>query len=487
MHSPHLRNKSHSSAFSPAATWLDATLSKSKGTTHLNTVLTTYAAIEFLAVAFSAYFIGFLYHVIFLNSWLMNPDYIIAAVFIATLVTLTSIGLRSFAALRRQPRPVFLWRGVGAVALAFSIFLSIIFVTKFSNEYSRATFISQIAGVCLTVTSIRGLFYSWFQSAIASNQIEARRVVLIGDISHCSEFINRLKTSGIQTVAVFRLPKRRSMRGPRIGEIIAECRSHRVDDIIVLANNKFMPAMFDLASALAELPAGVHIVPVDALNIFVSSQIFQLGNLQTIQVYQPPLSKTHLFIKRTFDLILAIVGLVVLSPLFLLVSIAIKFDSPGRIFFHQIRHGFNNEEIDVLKFRSMTVMENGNQFTQATKNDPRVTRVGRIIRRTNIDELPQLINVLRGDMSIVGPRPHATAHNALFNNMIAPFSRRHNVKPGITGWAQVNGYRGATDTFEKMQRRIEYDLYYVDNWSFLFDVKIILMTLLSKQAYLNAY
>jgi lipopolysaccharide/colanic/teichoic acid biosynthesis glycosyltransferase len=132
-------------------------------------------------------------------------------------------------------------------------------------------------------------------------------------------------------------------------------------------------------------------------------------------------------------------------------------------------------------------MENGDQFTQATENDPRVTRVGRIIRSTNIDELPQLINVLRGEMSIVGPRPHATAHNSLFNNMIGRFSRRHNVKPGITGWAQINGYRGATDTLEKMRQRIEYDLHYVDNWSFLFDVKIIIMTLFSKRAYTNAY
>ena len=135
----------------------------------------------------------------------------------------------------------------------------------------------------------------------------------------------------------------------------------------------------------------------------------------------------------------------------------------------------------------MTIIEDGGQFTQATRDDPRVTSIGRILRRTNIDELPQLINVLRGEMSLVGPRPHATAHNDLFHEIIAPFSRRHNVKPGITGWAQVNGYRGETDVLEKMQRRIEHDLYYIDNWSFLFDLKIILMTLFSKRAYLNAY
>lgn len=487
MHTPNLLSKSHSSAIRPPLTSLDAAPSKSKGTTNLNTALITYAAIEFLAIACSAYFIGLFYQGTFLNSWHTDPKYILAAVFIATLVALTSVGFRSFVAIRKQPRHVFLWRGMKAVALAFSIFLSIIFIAKLSDEYSRVTFIFQIFGVTFTMICMRALFYSWLQHAIVLDKIEARRVALIGDISHCSMFANRLKTSGIKTIGVFNLPKLHSMKGLTIRKIVAECRSLQVDDIIVLANNKFMPGMFDFASALAELPAGIHIVPVDALNVFASSQITELGNLQTIQAYRPPLSKSDLFIKRSFDLIIATASLIVLSPLLLIVSIAIKLDSPGSVFFRQTRHGFNNTEINVFKFRSMAVMENGDQFTQATANDPRVTRVGRIIRRTNIDELPQLINVLYGNMSIVGPRPHATAHNALFNDMIVPFSRRHNVKPGITGWAQVNGYRGATDTFEKMQRRIEYDLHYIDNWSFLFDIKIIALTLFSKRSYLNAY
>ena len=248
-----------------------------------------------------------------------------------------------------------------------------------------------------------------------------------------------------------------------------------------------MPTIFDFTSCLSELPLGIHIVPVDALNALASLQIAEFDSLQTIQVYQPPLSIFELFIKRAFDFTFALIGLIMLSPLFVIVSIAIKLDAPGPIFFRNTRHGFNNEKIRVLKFRSMMTIEDGNKFTQATRDDPRVTSIGRIIRRTNIDELPQLINVLRGEMSLVGPRPHATAHNALFNDLIAPFSRRHNVKPGITGWAQVNGCRGETDALEKMQRRIEYDLYYIDNWSFLFDLKIILMTLFSKRAYLNAY
>ena len=480
-------NESRSAAVRAESVPLDAAPAKSIGTTHLNTALVTYASIEFVAVACSAYFIGLLYHGIFLNSWRTEPKYILAATFIAALVAFISIALHSFIAIRRQPRHIFLWRGMAAVMLAFPVFLSIIFISRLSSEYSRVTFIAQIIGVGLTVVCMRVLFYSWLQSAITANQIEARRVALIGDVSHCSIFADRLKTSGIRTVGFFGLPTRRRRKDQKIREIIANCRSLRADDIIILANNESMAAMFDLASSLAELPAGVHVVPVDALNVFASAQIAEFGNLQTIQVYQLPLSRFDLFIKRAFDLSFATIGLVVLSPLFLVVSIAIRLDSRGPVFFSQTRHGFNNEEIRVLKFRSMTSMEDGGKFTQAVDNDPRVTRVGRIIRRTNIDELPQLINVLRGDMSIVGPRPHATAHNAFFHNMIAPFSRRHNVKPGITGWAQVNGYRGATDTVEKMRQRIEYDLHYVDNWSFLFDLKIIVMTLLSKRAYTNAY
>jgi Undecaprenyl-phosphate glucose phosphotransferase len=418
----------------------------------------------------------------------VKPEYILAAILIATLVLLSSLGFRSFIAIRRQPRHIFIFRAVGAVLLAFSIFLSIIFITKHSDAYSRITFILQMLGVSITVISMRALFHSWLQSAIASNQVEARRVALIGDIPNCSMFADRLKNSGIQIAAKFPLPKRFfKPNNPKIRALTAECRYLRVDDIIILANNELMPATLELAASLAELPTGVHIVPVDALKIIASSQIAELGNVQTCQLYRPPLSRFDLVIKRMFDIIFATFGLITLSPLFLAVSIAIKLDSAGPVFFRQRRHGFNNDVIRVLKFRSMTSLEDGDRFKQAIKNDSRVTRVGSLIRRTNIDELPQLINVLRGNMSIVGPRPHATAHNELFGNMIGPISRRHNVKPGITGWAQVNGYRGATDTYEKMQRRIEFDLYYVDHWSFLFDLKIILLTLFSKRAYTNAY
>jgi lipopolysaccharide/colanic/teichoic acid biosynthesis glycosyltransferase len=240
---------------------------------------------------------------------------------------------------------------------------------------------------------------------------------------------------------------------------------------------------------------GPHVIPIrtpegpcaKCSRILANSNIIEFGNLQTIMIHGPRLSISDLCIKRALDLILATVGLIVLSPLFMVVSIAIKLDSRGPIFFRQRRHGFNNREIRVFKFRSMTTLEDGDQFKQVIEKDMRVTLVGDMLRKYNIDELPQLLTVLRGDMSIVGPRPHPTALNKVFEQHIRALSRRHNVKPGITGWAQINGLRGATDTLEKMQRRIEYDFYYLDNWSFLFDLKIIAMTVFSKQAYLNAF
>jgi len=452
-----------------------------------------YSVIEFLAVATSAFAAHILYRFVFFQTldWRLVKVYSLSAIALATLVLLFSLGFRNFNAVRRQARDVFLWKGLGVVALSFSVFLTIIVFMQTADAYSRATLIFQVVCVSATVAISRMAFFSWLRSAIASDRIEARRIVLVGDDAHRGAFSNRLKESGIRTVGSFSAPRRRRVNGKAVNAraqgLVSAIRPLLPDDIIILVERTITSATVNLASALAEIPAGVHVLPFDALHPLASAQVTPFGRLQTIQLYRPPLSTFDLFVKRVFDLVFATVGLIVLSPLFLVISIAIKLETPGPVFFRQKRHGFNNEEIRVLKFRSMVCAQDGGKFKQTVENDPRVTRIGRIMRRTNIDELPQLINVLNGEMSIVGPRPHATDHNDMFANVITPFSRRHNVKPGITGWAQVNGYRGSTDTLRKMQQRIEYDLQYIDNWSFLFDMKIIVMTIFAKRAYLNAY
>lgn len=210
---------------------------------------------------------------------------------------------------------------------------------------------------------------------------------------------------------------------------------------------------------------------------WASRPVGKLAGLPVIRVMTQPLSLPQLGLKRAEDIVIAGLALVILSPVMLLVALAIKLDSPGPVLFRQARHGFNNQKFQVYKFRSMRhAPDVAATVAQAQKNDPRITRVGAFLRRTSIDELPQLFNVLNGEMSIVGPRPHAVQHNDHYARRIDSYLARHRIKPGITGWAQVHGLRGETDTDEKMSKRVEHDLYYADHWSLTLDIKIILLT-----------
>jgi exopolysaccharide biosynthesis polyprenyl glycosylphosphotransferase len=212
-----------------------------------------------------------------------------------------------------------------------------------------------------------------------------------------------------------------------------------------------------------------------------------LGPLRTVVVANPPLGHVDTTVKRAFDVTVALLALVALSPAFAVVAMMVRLDSSGPVFFRQRRVGYNQREFRIWKFRSMTTLDDGDRIVQAKRGDARITKVGAWLRRYNIDELPQLINVLKGEMSIVGPRPHAVAHDKAFGARIVDYPRRLNVKPGITGWAQINGFRGETDTDEKMIGRVEHDLYYVDNWSLALDLWIIAMTVVSAKTYRNAY
>ncbi|HBX2594003.1 TPA: exopolysaccharide biosynthesis polyprenyl glycosylphosphotransferase, partial [Klebsiella pneumoniae] len=202
---------------------------------------------------------------------------------------------------------------------------------------------------------------------------------------------------------------------------------------------------------------------------------------------ESPLSGINMVFKRLEDIIVSLSILIVISPVLLIIACAVKFTSPGPVIFRQIRYGMDGKSIKVWKFRSMTVMENDNNVTQATKHDLRVTKVGKFLRRTSLDELPQFFNVLFGQMSVVGPRPHAVSHNEQYRTLIKGYMLRHKVKPGITGLAQVNGWRGETDTLDKMQKRVEYDLLYIRNWSIWLDLKIIFLTIFKGFVNKSAY
>jgi putative colanic acid biosysnthesis UDP-glucose lipid carrier transferase len=206
-----------------------------------------------------------------------------------------------------------------------------------------------------------------------------------------------------------------------------------------------------------------------------------------IELRRPPMTTFEQGMKRAFDMLIAAFSLVLLSPLLLMTAILVKLESPGPVIFRQNRRGRDGKPFTIYKFRSMRVMENGSQIRQARRNDPRVTRIGAVIRRTSIDELPQLFNVLKGDMSLIGPRPHALAHDDEYTQQIPNYDFRYFMKPGLTGWAQVNGYRGETDTLDAMEKRIEHDLWYANNWSVALDLRILLRTVLIVLGQKNAY
>ena len=256
-------------------------------------------------------------------------------------------------------------------------------------------------------------------------------------------------------------------------------RNLNVDEIVVSMSLSRLVLVGQIVEGLRALPLPVRFAVDGNAAELILRPSQQLGRTLSFQVQRHPLSVSERAIKRTLDIVVALTALIVLAPSMLITAIAIKLDSPGPILFRQLRYGVNGKRFRILKFRSMTVMEDGKNFQQARRGDARITRVGRIIRERSIDELPQLLNVLRGEMSIVGPRPHAVAHDDQYEELILRYAMRRFLKPGLTGWAQVNGSRGETPTLESMMTRLHYDLWYIDNWSLWLEITIIFRTFVS--------
>ncbi|WP_082072909.1 undecaprenyl-phosphate glucose phosphotransferase [Hyphomicrobium sp. 99] len=329
-----------------------------------------------------------------------------------------------------------------------------------------------------------------------------RRTVIVGGGQDAEDLIAELSadpTNHMRILGVFddRQDERvaRSYGGiARLGtfETLTDfCRDSGVDLLIVTvparAEERLMQILFKLFTLQVD-------VRVSALNskLRLNSRAYSfIGRVPMLAVMDKPLSDWDRVMKNVEDRVLGALLLLLVSPIMALVAIAVRLDSKGPIFFRQKRYGFNSELIEVLKFRSMYVeQQDATASNLVTRGDPRVTPVGRFIRRTSLDELPQLINVVKGEMSLVGPRPHATGAKAerdLYENVVQGYFARHRMKPGVTGWAQINGWRGETDTHEKLVRRVEHDLYYIDNWSVLFDLYIIAMTPVSLITGKNAY
>jgi Undecaprenyl-phosphate glucose phosphotransferase len=371
--------------------------------------------------------------------------------------------------------------------------LGAIFMTLFCGflagsigTYSRLWIIATILSGTFLLIANRVLVTVLIRKGISSGRLEDR-VVMVGINDRAQKIVSSLSTSkfsGIRLLGIFEDRINRALptldNVPLLGttdDLLTYVRTNHVDRIIVTLPWVASDRIDALLKKLRTVPVRIDLVPSDIIWRFPTIVMERIGNVPILNIANARIDEQSGLVKRIEDILISGILLLLISPILLLIAIAIKLDSKGPVFFKQKRHGFNNEVFEVFKFRSMTTEDSmKKEIVQATRNDKRVTRIGRFLRRSSLDELPQLLNVLSGTMSIVGPRPHAIQHNEQYAEIIAEYYARHNVKPGITGWAQVNGLRGETDTDDKMRRRVEADLHYIEHWSLLLDLKIIVMT-----------
>lgn len=383
------------------------------------------------------------------------------------------------------------WTRVATAWAATGMFLMTLgFLLKVSEDFSRGWALTWfvLGGGSILVARTAGTV--WL-SRLKRRGVLNHRVAIFGAGSQgdrLAKYILGNEKLTIDLVGFFddRMPERLPPRevglpmNGNLGDLITQIRRGHVDQVIVALPWSAEKRLQEVVSELAITPVRIRLAPDLATFAFSQRPVVLLGDLPVMTLFERPISGLDQILKRMEDLVIGTLALILLAPLLALVALAIKLDSPGPIFFFQDREGFNNHRFRIWKFRSMrTDRCETDGITQARKDDARVTRVGRIIRRTSIDELPQLFNVLRGEMSLVGPRPHAPSTKAgdrVFSDVVAHYAARHKVKPGMTGWAQVCGWRGETDTEEKLLKRLEHDLYYIENWSVMLDIYIMLRT-----------
>jgi len=464
---------------------------QSKGPISYKIVADLVMLIDGLAIFLAGLLSHYFYFSLFADGRLQLT---ITASFIGALLTITIFQRRGLYLASSIDR---WWEAVGNIianwAIAFLTIVTIGFLVKISGTYSRGWVISWF------VSGLASLFVARIivSSALKHPSIAPaliRRVAVVGSGEQARQVVDHLHNSEqVEIVGIYanplapaNAPEVLSTQG-QIQNLLEDIQTKHIYDVILALHHDEEPDIWAIAEMLAEHPVSVRLAPeiFDLKSSHLKAE--KIGSVATTTLLSPPLVGWNRIIKGLEDRILASAFLLFFAPLFLFVAIAIKLESKGPVFFVQRRHGFNHEIIPVIKFRSMSTLEDGSSIVQATRNDSRITRVGSFLRRSSMDELPQLLNVLKGQMSIVGPRPHAVAHNEMYATMIRSYSKRHTVKPGITGWAQINGYRGETRDKAMMEKRVEYDLFYIENWSLWLDLKIILLTPFRGLIHANAY
>ncbi|WP_316185763.1 MULTISPECIES: undecaprenyl-phosphate glucose phosphotransferase [unclassified Bradyrhizobium] len=418
-------------------------------------------------------------------------EYLVAIVGLAasTVVCFQAADIYQIQVFRAQVRQM--TRMVSSYCFVFLLFIGLSFFAKIGSEVSRlwlaAFFFVGLGALIASRVVLRNLIRSWARQGRLD-----RRTIIVGADQSGEDLVRALKAqddSEIEILGVF--DDRNDSRSleacagaPKLGkvdDIVEFARRTRVDLVLFALPISAETRILDMLKKLWVLPVDIRLSAHTNKLRFRPRSYSYLGAVPTLDVFEAPITDWDLVMKMLFDRLVGGLILLLALPVMALVALAIKLDSPGPVLFRQKRFGFNNERIDVFKFRSLYHHQADPTASKVvTKNDPRVTRVGRFIRKTSLDELPQLFNVVfKGNLSLVGPRPHAVQgklQNRMFDEAVDGYFARHRVKPGITGWAQINGWRGEIDNQEKIQKRVEFDLYYIENWSVLFDLYILLKT-----------
>jgi undecaprenyl-phosphate galactose phosphotransferase/putative colanic acid biosynthesis UDP-glucose lipid carrier transferase len=380
-------------------------------------------------------------------------------------------------------------------SLAFGALLFILFALKASADLSRAFLLSFYLGGLVVVGLWRALTPPFIAQLTHRLGYGGGEWIIVGDAENASvdEFVRELTSIGCPAPTVVRLRANcgdeawSTEQARLLASVAAVTRIMPRSAIYVHAAGLSSERVANIGRILSVLPVATYVIPDAARVGFVRCKVVAIGTRIAIELRRVPMNRVQHLFKRAMDLVLASLALAVMSPFLIMISLIIRLDSAGPVLFRQARRGQTGTPFRIFKFRTMHVLEDGPVVHQALRDDPRVTRIGRFLRSSSLDELPQLLNVLNGDMSLVGPRPHAVAHDTFYAKSIANYDVRQHVKPGITGWAQVHGLRGATADTEKMRRRIEFDIWYAVNASLLLDCEILVRTLFEIFRRRNAY
>ncbi|ACL73163.1 Undecaprenyl-phosphate galactose phosphotransferase [Thioalkalivibrio sulfidiphilus HL-EbGr7] len=460
---------------------------------HAGFLNVTLHVIDWFIVAFC----GWLSHWLYLGVPSLDDHYEAALLIGALLAALVFQRFNLY----RPWRGASLWEELRLITAAwvfvFTALVAIAFFTKMGESYSRGWALIWATSTWFVLLASRFILRNILNS-LRARGYNYRRIVIVGATGAGRQVAERIKAApwlGLKIIGFF--CDREGLKGTspcgypmlgRVSELAEFVRKEDVDQIWIAMPLQEADRLQDVLHSLRNETVDIRFVP-DLFGLrLLNHSVTDVAGLPVMNLSVSPMEGVNRFVKAIEDRVLSLLILILISPLLVAIAIGVKLSSPGPVLFKQKRHGWDGREIRVYKFRSMVLhQEADGQVTQASKADPRVTRFGAFLRRTSLDELPQFFNVLQGRMSIVGPRPHALAHNEYYKEHIDYYMLRHKVKPGITGWAQVNGYRGETDTLEKMQKRVEYDLYYIENWSLWFDLKIIFLTVFKGFVGRNAY